>query len=164
MLGSFQGLLAPVLKAAEPVLRAAEPVREALGIHADTYAQVGAVLGLQHDTYSQVGEDCNLVFDYGTSELAVDTERIQGPHLSLGVETLATLPVELMASVPEHFTEEDIKERKPFKMRGPHGPIEVKPPEGTVKGGKIKMRLVPRPEFRIEVPQDSRPGLCFNVK
>lgn len=164
-MGSFKGLLAPVLKAAEPVLKVAEPVREALRIDANAYAQVGAALGLQQRyTYSEVCEEGGLVFDYGTSELAVDTERIQGPQLSLGVETLATYPIDLTASVPEHFTEEDIKEKTPFKIRGPHGPIEVKPPDGTVKGGKITLRLVPRPEFRIEVPPDARPGLCFNVK
>jgi hypothetical protein len=158
IVGAIQGIL-------QPVLKAAEPVREALGIDGPLISDGGDSMGLQHHTYTQVSEDKGgLVFDYGTSELAVDTERISGPGLHLGVETLATLPIELSAWVPEHFTEEDIKAAKPFKIRGPHGPIEVKPPVGTVKGAKITLRLVPQPEFRIEVPPDARPGLCFNVK
>jgi hypothetical protein len=158
MLGKFQDLLVPVLKAVDPV-------REALGIDQNKYLHVAEALGIEKNTYTQVGADnTGLVFDYGANELAVDTERIPGPLLDLGVETLATPPIELTASVPESFTEEDIKEKKPFKVRGPHGPIEVKPPDGAVRGGAVTLRLVPRPEFRIEVPPEARPGLCFNVK
>mmetsp|Transcript_77449 Transcript_77449/g.166015 ORF Transcript_77449/g.166015 Transcript_77449/m.166015 type:complete len:249 (-) Transcript_77449:108-854(-) len=88
---------------------------------------------------------------------AVNSERAHAPPRSgsgvvrgesqLELETLATPPVELSAILPM-----DHQPGRMVRLMGPHGPIEVEPPASAEPGFKMRFKLAPRPEFRIEVP------------
>mmetsp|Transcript_2484 Transcript_2484/g.7930 ORF Transcript_2484/g.7930 Transcript_2484/m.7930 type:complete len:292 (+) Transcript_2484:58-933(+) len=98
----------------------------------------------------------NHVQDLGS--LAVDAERVDPPGIGGAgrereFEALATAPVELSAQLPANY-----RQGRPVQMRGPHGPVEVIPPEDVQPGAQMTYRLAPPPEFRVEVPPGCGPG------
>jgi hypothetical protein len=66
--------------------------------------------------------------------------------------------MELTATVPEEH-----EEGKKVAIAGPHGPMEVVPPEGAKPGSQFTYRLTPMYEFRVEVPPGAKPGLQIEV-
>jgi hypothetical protein len=97
----------------------------------------------------------NYVFDHGTLKTCVESVRVQGP-LNNGVETLATPPIELTATLPPDYQPGS---KKPVQLMGPHGVIEVVPPDAVRPGQIMHYRLAPPHEFRMEVPNDgAKPG------
>jgi len=112
-----------------------------------------------------VGDDAcpgaaGLVYSLGSN--AVDSERCAGPgaggrndrgQLRHQLEALATLPVELVATLPaDHIPGSRIR------MCGPHGRMEVDSPAAAQPGEKIKYLLGPTPEYSVEVPPGASPS------
>mmetsp|Transcript_61881 Transcript_61881/g.135991 ORF Transcript_61881/g.135991 Transcript_61881/m.135991 type:complete len:243 (-) Transcript_61881:21-749(-) len=85
----------------------------------------------------------------------VDCEHVAGPGEGeqLELEALATPPVELLTDLPASYVP-----GTKVRLRGPHGPIEVEPPAEAQAGQKLRYRLGPRPEYRLQVPPGSGPG------
>uniref|UniRef100_A0A7S4SSJ8 Uncharacterized protein n=1 Tax=Alexandrium monilatum TaxID=311494 RepID=A0A7S4SSJ8_9DINO len=86
---------------------------------------------------------------------AADAERCAPPTIgAVGeFEALATPPVELMGEIPVNH-----KPGMPIVLSGPHGPVQVMPPQETGPGSRVRFRLAPPPEFRIQVPAGCGPG------
>jgi len=88
--------------------------------------------------------------------LAVDAEYLGGPgfgQLTDKMKTLATPPIEFCATLAERF-----KPGEPITVQGPLGPITVEPPPKAEAGMSLRYQLVPRPDFRVQVPPNTQPG------
>lgn len=64
-----------------------------------------------------------------------------------------TLPLEIGADLPMDWIP-----GRSVRVRGPHGPMTVKPPPDAQPGRTMRYRLAPEPEFRIQVPPGAAPG------
>jgi hypothetical protein len=95
------------------------------------------------------------VHDHGTLSACADSVFVSGP-LSNGVEALATPPIELTTRLPPDY---EPGSKKPVQLTGPHGIIEVVPPDNVKPTEVMRFRLAPPHEFRVEVPPDAKPGM-----
>eukprot|EP00406_Dinophysis_acuminata_P060390 CAMPEP_0179269304 /NCGR_PEP_ID=MMETSP0797-20121207/30889_1 /TAXON_ID=47934 /ORGANISM="Dinophysis acuminata, Strain DAEP01" /LENGTH=260 /DNA_ID=CAMNT_0020977617 /DNA_START=101 /DNA_END=880 /DNA_ORIENTATION=+ len=115
--------------------------------------QLQALQADEEEMASSLLSSKNFVHDLGTAGCCVDSERVNGP-MGNGIEALATPPMELTGKLPETH-----EPGKSIKIPGPHGPIEVTPPNDAQPGTTLRYRLAPPHEFRIEVPPGAQPGL-----
>merc|ERR1719480_241746 len=98
-----------------------EVLRRALGSLPTSYA------ALMPPTVSS-----RCVIDTGVST-AVDSENVpEGERIGDDLETVATPQVELTAEIPENF-----QHGETLTIAGPHGPIELEPPQNAKPGDKL---------------------------
>jgi len=113
-----------------------------------------------YDAIEPPEEGRQYVFDHGHLSAAVESAFLRpGERNGDEFETVAIPPMELIAKVPEQY-----EEGEKVKIAGPHGPIEVVPPQGAKPGSEFTFRLIPAYEFRVEVPPGAKPGLQIEVK
>merc|ERR1719245_225685 len=67
--------------------------------------------------------------------------------------------MELLAKIPEDF-----QHGETLSIPGPHGPIEVDPPENLKPGEKFVYPLMAEYEFRVEAPPGAKPGLQMELE
>merc|ERR1719343_1603951 len=88
--------------------------------------------------------------------LAVDTEYLGGPGFGQQTDklkTLATPPLQFCATLGENF-----KAGESITVQGPLGPITVEPPPEAQAGMALRYQLVPRPDFKVQVPPNTQSG------
>lgn len=107
----------------------------------------------------------NRVEEFDIAPWIVESVRLLEPPLaSMGAPTVAIPPQVLTSTVPSTYTEEDFRNRKPLRINGSHGPIDLEPPPGTAAGEPVLLRLMPPVEFSFVVPRLARPHQRLTVR
>mmetsp|Transcript_127762 Transcript_127762/g.408505 ORF Transcript_127762/g.408505 Transcript_127762/m.408505 type:complete len:676 (+) Transcript_127762:165-2192(+) len=86
----------------------------------------------------------------------VNSEHISGPSRG-EFSAFATLPVEFAMTLSQEYKPGDL-----VVIKGPHGRMQVQPPDDAEPGSVVRYRLGPRPDFEIRVPPDAGPGQEVN--
>jgi len=97
-----------------------------------------------------------LVHPLPRDPLAVDAEYLGGPGFGQQTDklkALATPPLEFCATLADNFRAEES-----ITVQGPLGPITVEPPAEAEAGMSLRYQLVPRPDFKVQVPPNTQSG------
>jgi len=78
------------------------------------------------------------------------------------IETVAVLPMDLCASVPEDFAPGGPPTW--VQVPGPHGPLPVRIPDSAEPGQLLRVRLGPNASYRVALPAGAREGDALTVE
>jgi len=139
---------------------ASEPASVAAGVvetsPAGNEGENAEVTGMPNLPTRPMSPGTCVVHPLARDPLAVEAEYLGGPgfgQLTDRVKALATPPLEFCATLSESF-----KVGEPITVQGPLGPITVEPPPEAEAGMSLRYQLVPRPDFRVQVPTNTQPG------